>query len=56
MVEAPVRQGYLESANVNIIEQMVEMIIVLRDFTNNQKIIQAQDDSLRRAVNDLGRI
>ena len=56
MVEAPVRQGYLESANVNIVEQMVEMIMVLRDFAHNQKTIQAQDDTLRRAVNDLGRI
>ncbi len=56
MAAAPVRQGYLESANVNIIEEMVDMIVVLRDFANNQKTIQAQDDTLRQAVTELGRI
>lgn len=53
--EATVRQGFLEMSNVRPIEAMVEMIFVMRDFTQAQKSIQAQDETLRRVVNELGR-
>ena len=50
-----VYQGYLEASNVNVIDEMVEMITVTRDYESNQKVIQAIDDSLNTSVN-LGRI
>lgn len=53
--EAAIRQGYLEEANVNTIEEMVNMILAFRDFTDNQKSIQAQDESLQKLISDLGR-
>jgi flagellar basal-body rod protein FlgG len=51
-----VKQGYLESSNVNIIKNMVEMISAYRNFEANQKALAAQDDTLDKAVNQLGRI
>ena len=53
--ECKVYQGYLEASNVNVIDEMVEMITVSRDYESNQKIIQSIDSTLETAVN-LGRI
>lgn len=50
------RQGYLEQANVEIIEEMVNLIQTARDFETNQKSITMQDTTLDRAVNDVGRV
>ena len=50
-----VYQGYLESSNVNVVSEMVEMISISRDYESNQKVIQAIDGTLERAVN-LGKI
>ena len=50
-----VYQGYLETSNVNVIDEMVEMISVTRDYESNQKIIQSIDSTLETAVN-LGRL
>lgn len=50
------RQGHLEQANVEIIEEMVNLIQTARDFETNQKSITMQDTTLDRAVNDVGRI
>lgn len=51
-----VLQGYLEQSNVNIIKEMVDMITVLRAYEANQKILQTHDDTLSRAVNDVGKV
>lgn len=50
-----VYQGYLEASNVNVIDEMVELITVTRDYESNQKVIQAIDESLETSVS-LGRI
>ena len=50
-----VYQGYLEASNVNVIDEMVEMISVTRDYESNQTIIQSIDSTLETAVN-LGRL
>ena len=51
-----IRQGYIEGSNVNIIEQMVDMLISFRAYEAGQKAIQAQDETLNKAVNDVGRV
>jgi flagellar basal-body rod protein FlgF len=51
-----VHQGYVETSNVNIIENMVDMIISFRAYEAGQKAIHAQDETLDKAVNDLGRV
>jgi len=50
-----VRQGYLEGSNVNPLEEMVEMMVLLRNFEAEQKAIQVQDQTLARAVSDVPR-
>lgn len=51
-----VRQGYIEESNVNIIEQMVDMLVSFRAYEASQKAIHTQDETLDKAVNDLGRV
>ncbi len=53
---AKIFQGYLESSNVGIVSEMVEMISVSRQYEANQKIIQTYDRSLEIAVTQLGRL
>ncbi len=51
-----IRQGYVETSNVNIIESMVDMIVSFRAYEAGQKAIHSQDETLDKAVNDLGRV
>lgn len=45
-----VEQGFLESSNANSIEEMINMINVMRTYESNQKIVQTYDTSLEKAV------
>lgn len=51
-----IRQGYLETANVNIVEEMVEMIVTYREYEANAKSMTTQDKTLdhlfRRVAGD----
>ena len=49
-----VQQGCIEQSNVNIIREMVDMITVMRAYEANQKVLQAQDGTLDKAVNEVG--
>lgn len=51
---ARVRQGFLEGSNVNSTQEMVKMIETVRHFESGQKVIQAYDDMLSRALGKLG--
>jgi flagellar basal-body rod protein FlgG len=53
---ANVRQGYLERANFDLVQEMVQMITTFRYFETAQKAVQMQDETLGRAVNQVGRI
>ena len=48
-------QGSLEDSNVNIVQEMVSMISGLRAYEANQKAIQAIDQTLDKAINQMGR-
>ncbi len=56
MFSGNIRQGFLEASNVKSIEEMVKMITSLRSYEANQKVIQAQDETLEKAVNEVGRL
>ncbi len=47
-------QGYTEQSNVNVVSEMVNMIEVTRAYEANQKLLQAQDETLGKAVNEVG--
>ncbi|MFA9560205.1 flagellar hook-basal body protein [Evansella sp. AB-rgal1] len=50
------QQGFLERSNVDAAQTMTEMMSALRSFEANQRVLQAYDRSMERAVNDVGRI
>ncbi len=52
---ASVRQGAIELSNVNPILTLVEMIDALRVYEAAQRTARGVDDTLRRAVNEVGR-
>ena len=49
-----VRQGYIETSNVNVVKEMVGMITGFRAYESSQKAIAAQDETLDKAVNSNG--
>lgn len=53
---ASVRQGYLESSNVDTAQAMVDLMAAQRAYESNQKLIQYYDKSLEKAVNEIGRV
>jgi len=53
---ATVTQGFLEEANTKVVEEMVDMITVTRAYEANQKAIQMQDESLGKAINEVGKV
>lgn len=54
--EGTIEQGFVERSNVDSVREMVDMITVLRAYESNQKLIQYQDSTLDKAVNDIGRV
>lgn len=48
-------QGYLETANVNTIQAMTEMIETSRAFEAYQKVIQSADEATAKSINEVGR-
>jgi len=53
---AAVRQGSLEKSNVNVISQMVDMMNTMRTFEADQKMVQSIDQTLGKAVNEVGTV
>jgi len=51
-----VAAGSLEASNVNVIEEMVSMITAMRAYETCQRVIQAFDQTLDKAINQMGRI
>ena len=52
--EAVISQGFLEESNVDPVMEMVKMIDIFRSYEADQKALQIQDETLDRAVNDVG--
>ncbi len=53
--KATIRQGYLETANVDIVREMIDMIISFREYEANARAVQAQDQSLGNLFDRVGR-
>jgi flagellar basal-body rod protein FlgG len=56
-IESPavVRQSFLETSNVDPLHVMVELIEAQHAFDTSQRVVHAEDETLRRTVNDVGR-
>jgi len=53
--DSTISQGYLEGSNVNLLDEMVKMIEVSREFESNQRTLKAIDETLQKTVNEIGR-
>ena len=51
-----IRQGYLESSNVDMIRNMVNMISTHRNYESSQKALHSQDETLEKAVNQVAQV
>ena len=53
---AQVYSGYLETSNISVVTEMVNMITVSRAYESNQKVITTYDGTLDIAANQIGRL
>lgn len=53
---AKVYSGYLETSNISVVNEMVNMITVSRAYETNQKVITTYDSTLDIAANQLGKV
>lgn len=54
--QVSVEQNSLEKSNVNIMNEMVNMLTAMRTFESNQKMVQSIDETLGKAVNEVGTV
>ena len=52
--EVLLRQGFVENTNVNSMQEMVELIQVMRHFESMQRMAQGYDDMLGSSIRKLG--
>lgn len=51
-----VKQGFIENSNVDVQKAMTDMMMAYRNFEANQQVLKAYDQSMDKAVNEIGRI
>lgn len=51
-----ISQGFIEASTVDASRAMTDMLTAYRAFEANQKILQAYDRSMDKAVNEIGRV
>jgi len=54
--KAVIHQGFVEMANVNVIEEMIALIDAHRNFEAYTRLLQANDELDAKAANDLGKV
>ena len=54
-IDRKVHSGFLETSNVNSVEEMVKMIELNRAYEANQKSLQAHDSLADKMINDVMR-
>lgn len=55
-VQFSMQQQYLEGSNVDSAKAMTDLMTAYRAFEANQKVLQAYDKSMDKAVNEIGRV
>lgn len=53
---AQVQEGVIESSNVQVVSEMVNMITIQRAYEAGQKVITSIDGTLDKAVNQVGKV
>ncbi|WP_102400910.1 flagellar hook-basal body complex protein [Haloimpatiens massiliensis] len=55
-INTHVKQECVEKSNVNIINEMIDMMTVMRNFESNQKVVQTMDDTLGKLISGVGEV
>lgn len=55
-VDSDVRRGFLEMSNAIVGDELIRMMEAARQFEVNQKLLHTADESLNKAVNEVGRV
>lgn len=53
-IHAGIRQGYRETSNVDVIQEMVDMMVAFRTYESNARALQTQDASLNHLFQRVG--
>jgi Flagellar basal body rod protein len=51
-----IQQGFLERSNVDSAQSAVDLMAALRAYSANQQIVKFYDQSLQKAVNEVGKV
>ncbi len=51
-----VKQGFLEGSNVDEVTAMTDLVGIVRAYQASQRMLQAEDELLGKAVNEVGRV
>ncbi len=51
-----VKQGFLEMANVNAVQSMIELMTIMRAYEANQKTLQAEDKMIQKTTSETGKL
>ncbi|MGE3726340.1 MAG: flagellar hook-basal body protein [Candidatus Sericytochromatia bacterium] len=51
-----IKQGHLETSNVDIVNEMVMLMMTSKDYDMSQKVIAAEDKILDKSINEMGRM
>lgn len=51
-----IKQNSLEGSNVNVTNEIINMMTVMRSYESNQKVIASIDETLGKAVNEVGSV
>lgn len=54
--DVDVRQNFLENSNVDMTIEMVQMLNLYRSYETSQRMVKMMDESLSKAVNEVGRV
>ena len=54
--EGEVAQGYLESSNVNAIDEMIKLTRISQNYESSQKIISSIEQTLDKVINEVGMV
>ncbi len=54
--QTELKQGFLEGSNVDVVSSMVQMISYQRNFEADSKAVRAIDETLGKAVNEVGKV
>lgn len=53
---AEIRQGYVEKSNASNLNEMINLMELYRNYESNQRMVLAYDQTLDKAVNQIGRL